>query len=85
MIETLTKDEPITKPPTRWRNRWKSIAVRITRCTVCGERTVIAPGQYYESHCRTYPSRDVAETHATELFAPPNSTQYLGAFPVEES
>lgn len=54
----------VTKPPSRWRNWWVAKRAGIMVCSVCGARTPVGPGDVYGTHCRRYPSRDVAETRA---------------------
>lgn len=78
------------EPPKRWLNWWRSRIDDFEICSICG-RSVSAPtGKVYGSHCRRYPSKDVAETHAVELdfyYSPHGnfSRTYLGAFPEGEA
>jgi hypothetical protein len=48
---------------------------------VCSAPRTVEKGDTYQSHCRTYPSRDLAETHAAALGGSDNRV-YLGAQPV---
>jgi len=80
-----TENDPIEKPASRWVNRWIVMRAHATGCTVCGAVASFAAGEIVQTHCRTYPSRDVAETMAREVLddATRSGVGWLGAFPVE--
>lgn len=84
-LETRLREETetITKPPTRWRNKWRATM----RCTEPDGR-ILERGEVYWGR-KVFPSKDLAETfaHAQLERCPTNrrATQYLGAFPVEEA
>lgn len=93
-LDTKPKSETRTAPAKRWINRWVVVNAEtshIFQCHICGRRWVHRYGDILQSHCRRYPSKDVAESHASKLSASdiptPDGkcgTEYLGAFPVEE-
>ena len=69
------------QPARRWKNAWRALEAHITVCMVCSAPRTVEKGDTYQSHCRTYPSRDLAETHAAALGGSDNRV-YLGAQPV---
>lgn len=79
------------EPAKRWRNWWRnSYSHRPgSRCRRCGRRNDTTPLMIWSTCCRTYPSRDVAETHAKRLQAERPETfgeaHYLGAYPDGET
>ena len=87
VLNTL-RPERAPEPAKRWRNKWLARMACEYRHTDTGEFFHVAAGQYVESR-RTWPSKDLAESHAAELIAVnlsrnANQLVYLGAFPVEE-
>lgn len=81
--EPDAKREALKEPAKRWRNWWRGKCTAIVRCRLCGHLQEIGVGQVYANHCRTYPSRDVAETDHAKYFYP-SIEDYLGAFPEGE-
>lgn len=78
--------ERAVKPPAKWKNRWRAPPYAVSlQCSKCGFVIEVGPREEYGSHCKLYPSRDMAETDAEELAreTPAFAAQYLGAFPVE--
>lgn len=82
-LAARVEEKPITKPPTRWKNRWVVVKEHIAGCTVCGARVLLKTDEICEAHCKTHPSKDLAETYALcALDQWPDLRKYLGAFPL---
>lgn len=83
--ETKQRAEPITKPPTRWRNRWRVLRAidLFVRGVPYGVRE---PGEYTGQ--TTHASRELAEQVAVNCARNNPVThanvEYLGAVPVED-
>lgn len=60
--EVLERARIKTKPPTKWRNRWR-LGIVCAQCGVCDPPHWIEGPTVYVA-CPVYPSRDVAETAA---------------------
>lgn len=88
MSDLLTTPELVREvakePSKRWRNWWLTHVPATLVCRVCGAKDGVEPGTIYDSHCRTYPSQDAAETHAAEIAEPDEERLYIGAFPEGE-
>lgn len=70
-------------PAKRWRNRWTRVVGGTYSCNGCGQTLTRKRGEQYWSHCRTYPSKDVAETKAMEYLAGSRAAIWDGAWEVE--
>jgi hypothetical protein len=85
-LEKLHREKPITKPPGRWRNRYRNGALGYRM----GSEPRRAPGEIFDGNT-VFLSKDIAETVAQEFLAgcfncgSPRAAhiEYLGAFPVE--
>lgn len=76
--------ETVKEPAKRWRNWWCSSG-RPTVCLICDARRRPAPGEVFADHCRTFPSKDAAETRANEIIQIDTKVSaYLGAYPEGE-
>lgn len=73
------------EPAKAWRNWWKLKQRTSGRCG-CGARSSDGkPGTILKEHCRTYPTKDVAETKAAIYISNKGEVaEYLGAFPIGE-
>lgn len=74
------KGEP---PPKRWLNWWVSSVEATVWCGLCGAAQAFAADEPHPTHCRVYPSRDVAETFAARATCC-DDFKYIGAFPEGE-
>jgi hypothetical protein len=83
--DLLPKEKKATEPAKGWVNRWRAVNPWMAVCVVCDHRRLVRRGETATTHCRRYPSKDVAESHANELDAAQNNgdREYLGAFPIE--
>lgn len=82
-LATEKVSEPLKEPSRKWRNWWRSLALHEDECVHCGAVLLVERGQTYGSHCKTWPSRDIAESFVRELCSPPDEAdvrEYLGAF-----
>jgi hypothetical protein len=67
-----------TAPPKRWRNWALVVAPFKSKCLVCGAVREPEVGSIYRGCCRTFPSKDIAESFAVNH--PTSTSFYLGAF-----
>lgn len=80
----------VTEPAKRWRNRWRAILDAPRFCYNCGHKSWPKPGEVHDTHCGTWPSKDIAESKATEYLdyqkrmLGHNYDEHLGAFEVNE-
>lgn len=79
LTDTDFKPTTATRPPSKWRNRWQANCIIILHCRICNTVKTLRYGEIFETHCRIYPSRDVAETHARLAVG----AHYLGPFPLD--
>lgn len=86
MSDLLTTPELSTKravePAKRWRNRGRFLCTVEAYCIQCGKQYKHFPGTVHDGCCRTWPSKDLAETFAAEHPTP--DVEYLGAVEVSE-
>lgn len=78
--------EPAKGPPKRWRNWYRALSFRRGHCVVCGTRNLTnQPGDIFSGHCRTHPTKEVAEQRAIDQMAVwVFPAEYLGAYPEGE-
>lgn len=85
MTDILTDEdlrtEAVKEPPKRWRNWGLLTAPREGVCVVCNAVRRLEVGALYKGCCLSWPSKDVAETFASQHRTA--GVFYLGAFPVE--
>lgn len=84
-LETRTAPEAVKEPAKRWRNWWRCEPNDDLICNDCHVWTKSGASGVISDHCRSFPSKDVAESLAyQELLQTkwrPEETEYLGAFP----
>lgn len=85
-VRERTEVQQATAPAKRWRNWWRATEVHEDECGHCGDLAVYGPGDLYGAHCRTWPSKDLAETFAEKVNDEEAATvrEYLGAFADDE-
>jgi len=91
MSDLLTDEDLFTetKPPTRWKNAYRADRIVTYMCERCRAEISYAAREVALTHCRTFPSEDVARTHHEEMEARNRregryEAEYLGPVPVEE-
>lgn len=77
-----------TAPAKRWRNWWRLNTTTHLKCSRCGMGRDLVAGDLWDNCCYVYPSKDFAETAATELWlkVPPRDPwiTYIEALPEGE-
>lgn len=63
----LDRETVRAKEPARaWRNKWLAIRAGEVRCNTCERVCRLEDGEYVLSHCRVFPSKEIAEQAARE-------------------
>jgi hypothetical protein len=82
-LDTVLSREPVKEPSKSWKNQYKLVETATPGtigCYHCGHIKYISPGDVWLSHCKTFPSADIAETMALRHMLHPE-VEYQG--PVE--
>lgn len=89
-LELDRETEKLKEPSKRWRNKWRMVGNSYvgSLCGTCGKMAFRATGDVFDTCCKTWPSREIAEAKAHEGISESLAKgrvplEWLGAFPVD--